>query len=415
MKTAYKGPRVSTGLSLIELMIALLIGTILVLGLVQVFSASRTAYQLSQGIARNQESSRFAVDFLTRDLRMAGHAGCVNDQSLLSTDGTTITGGNIRSLFLNGANRNANNVAALLFPLRFDVSIQGYEANGTAPGNTRQIPAALVAGAAADWSPVLPADISGLNPAPIRGSDIVVLRFLSAEEAPITTFNATGTPAVVYPAASGALATGGSGLFAIADCRGASVFQASAAPTATSMNVTQTGLNASDLTFISTHDSSLAYKAGSASLYRAESMAYYVAFSPQAQAPALYRVRWISTPGNGALTAVTEEMVDGVESMQLLFGRDSAPLTSPPSGYISSMVPASTIGDETNAAAWRRVGAVQLGLMVRNSGNREGAAATQSLIPLSVLEVQMPVQTPDGNYRSVYETTVALRNRLYGN
>jgi type IV pilus assembly protein PilW len=144
-------------------------------------------------------------------------------------------------------------------------------------------------------------------------------------------------------------------------------------------------------------------------------MAYYVAFSPQAQAPALYRVRWISTPGNAALTAVTEEMVDGVESMQLLFGLDSAPLTAPPSGYISSMVPASTLGNETNAAAWRRVGAVQLGLMVRNSGNREGAAATQALIPLSVLQVQMPVQTPDGNYRSVYETTVALRNRLYGN
>jgi type IV pilus assembly protein PilW len=79
------------------------------------------------------------------------------------------------------------------------------------------------------------------------------------------------------------------------------------------------------------------------------------------------------------------------------------------------MVSASTLGDESNAAAWRRVGAVQVGLMVRNSGNREGAAATQAQNALSVLEVQMPVQTPDGNYRSVYETTVALRNRLYGN
>ena len=95
------GRRRVAGLSLIELMIALLIGTILVLGLVQVFSASRAAYQLSQGIARNQENARFALDFLSRDLRMAGHAGCVNDQSLLATDaGGNVTGGNIRSLFM---------------------------------------------------------------------------------------------------------------------------------------------------------------------------------------------------------------------------------------------------------------------------------------------------------------------------
>jgi type IV pilus assembly protein PilW len=396
-------------------MIAVLIGTILVLGLVQVFAASRTAYQLSQGIARNQESSRFAVDFLTRDLRMAGHTGCVNDQSLLSTDGTNITGGNIRSLFLSGPNRNTNNVAALAYPLRFDVSIQGYEANGTAPGNSRQIPATLGAGAASDWTPALPAAISGLVPAPISGSDIVVLRFLSAEEAPITTFNAAGTPAVVYPTASGTLATGGGGLFAIADCRSATVFQASAAPTATSMNVTQTGMNLSNLSYISTQDTSLAYKAGSASLFRAESMAYYVAVSPVTQAPTLYRARWTSAPGSAGLTTTTEEMVDGIESMQLLYGLDSAALTAPPSGYISRMVAANdaALGTEANAAGWRRVGAVQLGLVVRNTG--DSAAAPQAQRDLTVLQVRMPLQTPDTNYRSTYETTVALRNRLFGN
>jgi type IV pilus assembly protein PilW len=413
VKNAYRSPRAATGLSLIELMIAVLIGTILVLGLVQVFAASRTAYQLSQGIARNQESSRFAVDFLTRDLRMAGHAGCVNDQSLLSTNGVRITGGNIRSLFLTGPNRDINNVAALLYPLRFDVSIQGYEANGTAPGQSRQIPATHAVGTAGNWTPALPAAITALSPAPIQGSDIVVLRYLSAEEAPISTFNATGTPAVVYPAASSTLATGGSGLFAIADCRSATVFQASSAPTSTSMNVTQTGLNASSLSYLSTQDTSLAYKAGSASLFRAESMVYYVAISPTTQEPALYRFRWTSDPGAAVLSSISEEMVDGIESMQLLYGLDSAPAGSLPTGYIANMVPASGIGSEAAAAEWRRVGAVQLGLVVRNTG--ESAAAPGALKDLTVLQVQMPLQTPDTNYRTTYETTVALRNRLFGN
>src|SRR5690242_4302480 len=52
------GSRRQAGLSLIELMIAMVIGLVLILGLIQVFAASRQAYQLSQGIARNQENGR---------------------------------------------------------------------------------------------------------------------------------------------------------------------------------------------------------------------------------------------------------------------------------------------------------------------------------------------------------------------
>jgi len=410
---AYDSGARARGLTLIELMIALLIGTILVLGLVQVFAGSRAAYQLSQGIARNQESSRFAVDFLTRDLRMAGHAGCVNDQSLLATTGGVVTGGNIRSLFLSNANRDSNTLTGLPFPLRFDVSIQGFEANGTAPGNAITLPATPVAGLAADWTPALPATLSSLGA--LKGSDIVVLRFLSPEESPITTFNAAGAPAVIYPAASGTVATGGSGLYAIADCRGATVFQASAAPTATQMNVAVGGLNLSNLSYISTQDRSLAYKAGSAALFRAESMAYYIALNGQGQ-PGLFRTRWTSVPGSSAVTPQTDEMVDGIESMQFLYGRDSVTDPAlPPLGYVATMDTAAVVNAAATdpAAAWRRVGAVQVGLLVRNGGP-ERAASEQAAIAPAVLQVAM---TPpaDANYRTPYETTVALRNRLYGN
>ncbi|MBD4909085.1 prepilin-type N-terminal cleavage/methylation domain-containing protein, partial [Xanthomonas citri pv. citri] len=49
-----------SGLSLIELMIALVIGLVLLLGVIQIFSASRTAAQLSEGASRAQENGRFA-------------------------------------------------------------------------------------------------------------------------------------------------------------------------------------------------------------------------------------------------------------------------------------------------------------------------------------------------------------------
>ena len=406
------GPRHAAGLSLIELMIALLIGTILVLGLIQVFSASRAAYQLSQGIARNQENARFALDFLSRDLRMAGHAGCVNDQSLLTTDtGGAVTGGNIRSLFLTEAQRDANNMAALPFPLRFDMSVQGFEANGTGPGAAFALPATPAAGAAADWSPALPAELSSLSP--VAGSDIVVLRYFSPEQAQVTGLAMGASSTINYPTGSGAVATGGSGLFALADCNGATVFQASAAPSTTAMTVAVSGLNQSDLGYVSSNDGSITYKPGGATLYRAESVAYYVALNPQG-VPALYRTRWTAAPAATALTPVTEELVEGVESLQMLYGEDSNSenLAVLPSGHITKTNTAATIGG-TDAGRWRRVGAVQLGMMVRGGGI-DRAASAQAIAPHDVLEVSM---TPpaDGHYRSVYETTLALRNRLFGN
>src|SRR5690606_21928152 len=78
---AHPKRRGAAGLSLIELMIALAIGSLLILALVEVFAASRAAYMLATGLARTQENGRFAIDILQRDLRMAGHAGCVNDQA----------------------------------------------------------------------------------------------------------------------------------------------------------------------------------------------------------------------------------------------------------------------------------------------------------------------------------------------
>jgi type IV pilus assembly protein PilW len=411
-----RGVRRQAGLSLIELMIAMVIGLVLILGLIQVFAASRQAYQLSQGIARNQENGRFAIDFLSRDLRMAGHTGCVNDQQLLTANAAGLPiGGNIRSLFLNEADRNSNTVANIPFPLRFDVAIQGFDASGTEPDDTLTISTTPAAGGAADWSPALPNDLANLAHTPIRGSDVVVLRYFSPEETKIQGYTPGATPAVLYPDESAAgstrVATGGHGLYAVADCGGATVFQATAAPGNTGMNVDQSGLNLSSLAFVGTHDGAPAYSAGQASLFRAESVAYYVALNAD-NVPSLYRAHWEAAPG-GALNAVEEEMVEGVESLQLLYGQDSAPLTSMPSGYITESHSAAEIGDATNAARWRRIGSVQIGLVVR--GGSERAASEQADAgDMSVLAVSINPPA-DGHYRSVYETTVALRNRLFGN
>lgn len=63
------------GLSLIELMIALLVGLLLLGGLSQIYLSSKQSYNAQEQLARMQEGGRFAMDLITRDLRRAGYWG----------------------------------------------------------------------------------------------------------------------------------------------------------------------------------------------------------------------------------------------------------------------------------------------------------------------------------------------------
>ena len=64
------------GLSLIELMISITLGLILMAGVVQMFVSSKTVFTTQQSMSRIQETGRLAIEFLSRDIRMAGFYGC---------------------------------------------------------------------------------------------------------------------------------------------------------------------------------------------------------------------------------------------------------------------------------------------------------------------------------------------------
>lgn len=376
-------PRHATGLSLVELMIALLIGSILMLGLVQVFSASRAAYQVSEGVARVQENGRFALDYLQRDIRLIGHFGCVNDQS--------------HKQQVDAFRMNTG--AAAGGPLDFNLSVQGYEANGTSQVNQDLNLAAPTAG----WTPALPAHLADLGA--VAGSDVIMLRFLRPNSAPVSNLVVAGATTTVSttPAGWSDLAEDGvanPAVFGVADCSYVDVFNGvgNAGAQTVSANVAL--------------DRYTPNPAGHAALYRAEAVAYYVA-NNAAGRPSLFRARWAS----GA--RATEELVEGIESIQFLYGQDRSADVNNPSGFMANQVPASdpALPAATTAAgeqAWRRVGLVQLAV-VASSPDRAavGQAASADSRPRALgLRVVGP---DDGRYRASYETTVALRNRLYGN
>jgi len=74
-----------SGMTLVELLVALAIGSFLMIGTVQVYNQSRQAFTINESIARVQETAQFAMDAIEADLRMASNWG-------LLSRGTAIVG-----------------------------------------------------------------------------------------------------------------------------------------------------------------------------------------------------------------------------------------------------------------------------------------------------------------------------------
>jgi type IV pilus assembly protein PilW len=72
------GPRAVLGLSLIELMVALVIGLLLIGGAVTVYLQSRNTYRTNDVASRMQEVARYALDVIGPDVRLAGYWGLNN-------------------------------------------------------------------------------------------------------------------------------------------------------------------------------------------------------------------------------------------------------------------------------------------------------------------------------------------------
>lgn len=65
----------SAGFSLVELMIAMMLGLFLMSGIIQLFLSSSQTYSVVTSQSQSQESGRFGLFFLTRSLRHAGYWG----------------------------------------------------------------------------------------------------------------------------------------------------------------------------------------------------------------------------------------------------------------------------------------------------------------------------------------------------
>ncbi|MEM9102477.1 MAG: PilW family protein [Pseudomonadota bacterium] len=70
-----------SGITMIELLIAIALGSVVTAAVIQVFLSNKQTSRLQEQMSRLQENGRFAMEIISRDLRSADYWGCVGDKS----------------------------------------------------------------------------------------------------------------------------------------------------------------------------------------------------------------------------------------------------------------------------------------------------------------------------------------------
>ena len=81
-----------SGLTLIELLIAMFLGTLLILGATSMFIANKRVYKEVDFQGRLAENARFGMEMMIRDLRMAGFRGYAVNQDVENNLNVKISG-----------------------------------------------------------------------------------------------------------------------------------------------------------------------------------------------------------------------------------------------------------------------------------------------------------------------------------
>lgn len=304
------------GFSLVELMIAMTIGFIVLAGIGYLYVESRQAFRSMDNLSRMQESARYALEIMARDIRMAGYRGCASSS------------GDFHNTLSKGTESAYN----------FGLPINGYD------------------GVGANWTPALPTDTGGLNNLNILdGTDAIILRsaFGSGTTVSKQPGNSSADLQITTP---NDLAI--NDIVLVTNCKAATVFQV------TNMNVNGTGQNVVHNTGTSSPGNSTKdlvenYSASGGEIIKMQSKSYIIRTGASGR-PALWQFDNYK-PAAGDNPA---EIAEGVENMQILYGIDADS-----NGIVESYSAANAV------ANWSLVAAVRISLLV--AGNDDNVATSK--------------------------------------
>lgn len=350
------------GLTIVEIMVAMVLSLVLMAGVLQVFVGSKNTYRVNDAMSRLQEDGRMGLEYLSRDVRMAGYSGCSRYGPVTNT--------------LN----SSSNIA-----YDFAVGVMGYDDVAATP----------------------PAALNVLSNTPLAGTDVIIVRRQADNPVRIVqNNNGAQLFAEVISTEAGACANGTArisgicegDILMVSDCRKSRVFQTGNIQTAgtgsgISLNVTHPASGTPGNAITSWGGASAPDDevfGDDAEIVKVVSYIYFVANNASG-VPTLYRQ-------DGLAAAV--EIAQGVEDMQILYGVDASPTDVNQSA--DSYLAAGAVTD------WDNVVSVRLHLLMRTIDNNL-AEAEQTY---RYVGNDVDADAGDRYIRKEFTALVALRNRL---
>ncbi len=316
-------------------------------------------------MARVQEAGRFAIDFITQDVRMAGYTGCLNKA-------TTVT-------------NHLNNPTSYVSDYVVGQHLTGHTYTGSGGS------------ALSDWTPNLPGtDVNGVtyfsaNEVEPYTDVLVIRRGSEFSVSPDGQMTPDSSAAIQITGNNGGLSP--FDILLVSDCKRADIFQLTGPASfgaGTNNLVHNTGSGTpGNLT------QALSFEYGTdAEVMKFITRLYYISrrggsVTTNTNPPALFRKEFTG----GAF--VSQELVEGVENMRALFGEDT------------DNDKVANIFNRANAVGtWGNVVSARIGLLVQTTANVDAAndikvytVAGTSLGPFN-----------DKRRRHVYTSTVQIRN-----
>lgn len=357
------------GVSLVEIMVALVLSLVLLAGVGNIYLGSKQTYRAQDAQSRLQENARHALEILTHDIRLAGYMGC-------QSSGTVKPGVLANSPLVAPYFSSWLPSGVVLGPF----ITGGNNATGTPPAFANPNPALA----------------STLSSNVVAGTDALTVQFAEPCGGIILTGKSLSTvnPESVSGLLDGTNTCGGGTVgtaLLIADCQTAHLFRA------------DTGTTKNTSGGVATNALGKSYSAG-AEIMRFRSYTYYIrcnnagnCVSPSE--PALYR--YDNSDNN------SDELAEGIENMQIVYGVDTDG-----DATANEYLAANSINAVTNPKSppdWQQVVSVRITLTVRSVG--EGADRV-STVPNPARVFNGNSSLVDNRLVKTFSATISLRNQM---
>lgn len=362
----------SSGTSLVETLIASALGIFMLAGMLQIMNGTRQTNRLEGALTDLQETGRFAIDVLSETVSYRGFQGCMIPATLDVTEEDNINWDNVTYTQPRALNFPSTNVA--------QTALRGFEVDAAGLWT----PDPTVASSNSDMVALK----NSTSIQPIPGSDVISIQYADPTGVPLSSNMNSNFSDVVIDDTS--LNLQQNDLVFVGDCALGDLFRVSNTPGSIAPIALEHSISSN-----SANSLRRAYTVD-AQLRRFHVDTFFVGDTGRRNITnnPIYALFKYDAEGN------TSELIEGVETLQILYGEKSA------NGSIAYRT-------SSDALNMRKVISVQIGLLVTSTIEAASDVDTNIYnLPGETIGPNTTIAHSGGKFfRKVFSRTVQLRNR----